>query len=99
MKKKTLLIACAIALFSTSQAIAEEGDKEITLEDFYSESAGIFAEEAKKAKPQNPYPRQHKNLNNTPKKKFQNRARESKMNRYRRDQQRRLHNESLWTFE
>ena len=99
MKRATLIVACVLSLFSSTQAFSEEQGKEITLEGFYSESAGIFAEEAKKARPQNVAPRQPKTLNNTPKRKFQNRAREGKMRRYQRDQQRRAHNESLWTFE
>ena len=99
MKKATLIVACAMAFFTSSQAFSEKQGKEIALEGFYSESAGIFAEEAKKARPQNVTPRQPRTLNNTPKRKFQNRAREGKMKRYQRDQQRRAHNESLWTFE
>lgn len=97
--KRTLLLALTLALFSSTQAFAKEESKEITLEGIYSESAGIFAEEAQNAKPKEVFPRQQKSLNNTPKKKFQNRAREAKVKRYQRDQQRRLHNESLWTFE
>lgn len=98
MKKIFVLIASALVI---SPSFAEEGDKTMTLEEFYSESAGIFAEEAKKARPQDKVqmPQARRKPNTSVKQRVLNRARQPKEFKSAKRAKNRQHNEMLWVFD
>ena len=93
MKKLLFIIASCLSAFSV---YAEDEEKVVTLEEFYSQSAGIFAEEAKKARPESIQTPRASNPKQSVKRRLITRARQPRAYRYWRDVQTRQHNETLW---
>ncbi len=98
MRKYLFLLASALVI---SPSFAEEGDNAMTLEEFYSESAGIFAEEAKNARPQDKVqmPQARRKPNTSVKQRLLNRAKDPKQHKSAKRARNRQHNEMLWVFD